>query len=170
GKMESESSVSEQLFEKGRDAGQIALRLFPDKPHGHFWYAANLGELAQLSPITVGIKAADDIRSEMLKVIEIDPSFQGASAFDALGELELKTRLFGGSVEKAIEYLEKGVEVEPTNSNIRLHLAQAYLAAKRKDDAKKQLETIIKMPPPADYRVEHSKAVEEAKKIIEKKF
>src|SRR5205823_2454583 len=50
------------VFETGRDAGRIASTLEPAKPDGYFWYGANLGELADASPITVGIKSIDDIK------------------------------------------------------------------------------------------------------------
>ena len=70
----------EAVWERGKAAGQIAARLEPNRPEGHFWYGANLGELAKLSPVTVGIKSVDDIRSAMNRVIEIDPAYQSASA------------------------------------------------------------------------------------------
>ncbi|MCV4614925.1 hypothetical protein OFM04_34035, partial [Escherichia coli] len=84
-------------------------RLEPEKPDGHFWYAANIGELARMSPITVGLKSLDEIRESFLRVIAIQPDYQGASAFDALGDIELSTRFIGGGrPEKAVEYLEQG--------------------------------------------------------------
>ena len=68
----------------------------PDKPDGYFWYGANLGELARRSPITVGIKSVADIQQAMNKVIEIDPGYQKASAYDALAQIELQTTMTGG--------------------------------------------------------------------------
>jgi len=170
GKQSSDEAEADSSFESGRDAGRIASRMEPNRPDGHFWFAANLGELSRRSPITVGLKSVDDIREAMNKVIEIQPDYQGASAFDALGQLELKTRLTGGKTEKAIELLEKGLSVEPDNANIRLHLAEAYFAVKKTAEAKKHLETLIKKEPHPDYVVEHTQAVREAKELLAKKF
>jgi tetratricopeptide (TPR) repeat protein len=171
GKSEKNIQDAENIFEKGRDAGKIASRLEPNKPDGHFWYAANLGELARMSPITVGLKSLDDIREAFLRVIEIQPDYQGASAYDALGEIELSTRFIGGGrPEKAVEYLEKGLKLAPDNSNIRLHLAQAYLYLKRDREARRELETIIKMQPNPEYVTEHRVAVEKARELLEKNF
>lgn len=158
------------VFEAGRDAAKIASRVEPDKPDGHFWFAANLGELSKISPITVGLKSVDDIRESMNEVIRIDPKYQGASAFDALAQLELKTRMYGGKADKAVEYLEKGLELEKENANLRVNLAEAYLAVKRDADARRQIDELFKMKPHPDYVKEHSEAVEKAKKILAKQL
>lgn len=169
GKLEQSEKDSVAAFEKGRDAGKIAMRMDPSKPDGHFWYGANLGELARISPITVGLKSVDDIREAMNATIAIQPDYQGASAYDALGQIEMKTRITGGKVEKAIEYLEKGLELEPANANIRLHLAEAYFAADRDADAKKQLNQLLQMKPHPNYIPEYEAAAAEAKKLLAKK-
>ncbi|MGQ0543133.1 MAG: TRAP transporter TatT component family protein [Blastocatellia bacterium] len=169
GKMLKEEKESEAVFAKGRDAGKIASKIDVSRPEGHFWYAANLGELSRQSPITVGLKSVDDIRESMNIVLEIQPGYQGASAYDALGQLELKTRLTGGKAEKAAEFLEKGLSVSPDNANIKLHLAEAYFALKKDAEAIRQLNDIIKMKPHPDYLLEHEIAVQEAKKILARK-
>lgn len=171
GKVEPVEKEAITAFEKGRDAAKIASRVDPNKPDGHFWYGASLGELSRISPVTVGIKSVDDIREAMNAVIAIQPDYQGASSYDALGQLEMATRQFkGGSAEKAAEYLEKGLEIAPDNSNIRIHLAEAYIALKKDADAKKQLNTLMAMKPHADYEVEHRAAVEKGKKLLERNF
>ncbi len=171
GKVETDQDKAGELFEKGRAAGAIAARLQSDRPDGHFWFGANLGELARISPLTVGLKSVDDIRSSMEKVIAIEPGYQGASAFDALGQLEMATRLFkGGKTEKAVEYYEKGIALSPDNSNIRLHLAEAYLVLKRDAEARKQIDTILSMKPNPEFVGEHQAVVEKAKELLSKNF
>lgn len=170
GKQTTDEAESEKAFEDGTNAGRIASRVESQKPDGYFWFGANLGEQAKKSPITVGIKSVDDIREAMNKVIELQPDYQGASAYDALGQLELATRLTVGKTEKAVEYLEKGVEIENNNTYLRLHLAEAYLALDRKSDAKKQLEYLLQMKPSTDYAVEYKETTEKAKKLLETKF
>ncbi len=166
---ENEKEAAE-AFEKGKQAGRIASRIEPNKPDGHFWFAANLGEQAKESPVTVGIKSVDDIREAMNKVIELQPDYQGASAFDALAQIELTTGLFGGKAEKAIEYLEKALEIEKENAYIYLHLAEAYLATGRRAEAKKQLEYILKTKPAPEYMFEYKETSEQAKKLLETRF
>jgi tetratricopeptide (TPR) repeat protein len=160
----------QKAFEDGRDAGKIASRISPDRPEGYFWYGANLAELAKLSPVTVGYTSVDDIREAMNKVISIDPGYQGASAYDVLAQIEMNTHLFGGKDEKAVEYLEKAVAIEKRNSNLRLHLAQAYLDIDKTAQAKEQLELLLKMDPDPEYLPEHKQNIAEAKKLLSSRF
>ena len=171
GKHSADEKEKEKAFADGVAAGRIASRIEPNKADGYFWYAANLGEQSKLSPVTVGVKSVDDIRQAMTKVIEIDPQYQNASAYDGLAQLELSTAgLMGGKPEKAVEYLQQGLKIEDDNSYLHLHLAEAYLATGKKDEAKKQLEYVLKMKPNPDYVPEHTETVEKAKKMLETKF
>jgi tetratricopeptide (TPR) repeat protein len=170
GKFSPKEEEAETSLGVGRDAGKIASRVDPQKPDGHFWYAANLGELSKRSPITVGLASVDDIKESMNKVIELQPDYQGASAYDALAQVELATRLKGGDAQKAVTYLEKGLELAPENTNIRLHLGEAYLAVKRDADARKQLDLLVQMKPNPEYMPEYRECVEKAKKLIQTNF
>lgn len=171
GKAETDQTTATEAFERGRDAGRIAARVEKEKPDGHFWFAANLGELAKMNPLTVGLKSVDEIREAMQKVVDVDPSYQGASALDALGQLEMATRNFkGGKAEKAVEYYEKGLSLAPDNSNTRVHLAEALLNLKRDADAKKQIDTVISMKPNPEFVIEHQAAVTKAKELLAKNF
>jgi len=165
-----EDDEKEKTFEEGRDAGKIASRIKPDQPEGYFWYGANLAELAKLSPVTVGYTAVDDIKEAMNNVIRIQPGYQGASAYDILAQVELNTRLFGGKASKAAELLEKAIEIEKNNSNLRLHLAEAYLDEDKTQQAKEQLQYILKMQPDPDYVSEHKQNVAEAKRLLATRF
>jgi tetratricopeptide (TPR) repeat protein len=168
---QTDEKESEKALENGARAGKIASRIEPNKPDGFFWYGANLGELAERAPLTKGLTSVGDIREAMNKVIEIEPDYQGASAYDALAQIELATRMTGGKTEKAIEYLEKALQLEQDNSNIHLHLAEAYLlAANRNVEAKKQLEYIQNMKPDPDFLPEYNEDLQEAKKLLATKF
>lgn len=170
GKHTTNEDEAEAALGQGRDAGKIASRIEPQKPDGHFWYAANLGELSKRSPITVGLKSVDDIKEAMNKVLEIQPDYQGASAYDALGQVELMTRLKGGDAQKAVDYFEKGLQLAPDNTNLKLHLGEAYLAVKRDADARKQLDQLLAMKPNPEYMPEYRECVDKARKLIETNF
>lgn len=161
---------AEKFLKDGAAAGIIASRIAPEKPDGHFWYGANLGEQAKRSPVTVGLKSVDDIKAAMNKVIEIDPKYQGASAFDGLAQIELSTGMIGGKPERAVEYLEKALELDKNNTYVYLHLAEAYLAVGKKAEAKKQLEHLLQMKPQPGYEVEYKETTDKAKELLEKRF
>lgn len=169
GKNTAEEKESAKAFKEGLDAARLAARVAPDKPDGYFWTGANLGGQAQKNSLS-GIVSVGEIRQMMQKVIEIQPDYQGASAFDALGQIELGTRLTGGTAEKALEFLEKGHAINKENAYIHLHLAEAYLALNRDDEARKQIDIILKTKPNPDLLPEYKDAEKQARKLLETKF
>ena len=106
----------------------------------------------------------------MNKVIELQPDYEDSNAYDALAQVELGSRLYGGSPEKAIELLEKALQTEKRNAELRIHLAEAYLAVKRSNDAKHQLELALQTQPDPEYLPEQKESIEEAKKMLRTKF
>jgi predicted Zn-dependent protease len=99
-------------------------------------------------------------------VLKIDESYQGYSAYLGLGRLYLQApRVLGGDTAKAIEYLEKGVRLNPNNTVMRLDLAQAYAANNRNADAKKQIDAIMAATPNPQHMAEHKDAVAKAEKL-----
>lgn len=170
GKNAPDAKESERAFADGINAARVAIKLDANKPDGHFWLGANVGGEAEKSPFTKGITAIGEIREAMRKVIEIEPAYQGASAFDALAQLELKGAFAGGKAEKALEYLEKGVALDKNNAYFYLHLAEAYIALDRDAEAKKQIDYLLKMKPNPDFLPEYKDAERQAKKLLETKF
>jgi len=170
GKAVTDDKESEQVFAVGTNAGRVASRLEPNRPEGHFWLGAAYGGEAERFPFTKGLPNVEKIKESMNRVIEIDPKFQGATAFDALATIEIKTASFGGNPEKAVELLQKGLELNPDNFLSRLNLAEAYLALKQKDEAKKQLEMIFKIKPAPELQPEYKEIEGKARKMLETKF
>ena len=170
GKQTKDNKEAEKIFSTGRDAGKIASNLQPDKPDGYFWYGANLGQIAEIDPLT-GITTIKEVQQSMNKVLEIQPDYQLSSAYDGLAQVELETTgLLGGSAQKAADLLEKALQTEKTNAYLHLHLANAYLELKRPADARKQLEAIIQMKPTPDYEIEYRECLDAAKKMLSTKF
>jgi tetratricopeptide (TPR) repeat protein len=170
GRHSADEKEREDAFEAGRLAGRSAIQLEPGKPDGHFWYGVNLGEQASRSPLTTGLKSMDDIRSKMNKVIELKPDYELASAYDVLAQLELGSQILGGKPEKAVEYLEKAIEIEKNNGDVRIHLAEALLAMKKTAEAKKHLDHVLQMKPHPEYLPEYEEQVAKVKKMLESNF
>ena len=170
GRHTTDAKEKEKAFAEGVAAGRLAVKQDPNKPDGHFWYGANLGAQANENPLSSGVTSIGEIRDAMNKVIELQPNYEMASAYDVLGQLELGTRLMGGSAERAKEYLEKAIEIEKFNGEARIHLAEAYRALGRDADAKKQLDFVLQMKPNPAYLPEYQQQVEKAKKMLETKF
>jgi TRAP transporter T-component len=163
-----EPREQDKVFHEGIEAGKLAIKLQDQKPEGHFWLGANYGGNAQISTFA-GLGEIDDIKNEMETVLKLDEGYQEGSAYMVLGQVYLESpRLLGGDVTKAIGYLEKGLKFGSNNALLRAKLAEAYAAAHRNDDARKQIDALMAMKPEADYQTEYNEAVAEAKKVQEK--
>ena len=162
------STEQDKAFHEGLEAGKFAVKINDSKPEGHFWLGANYGGRAQISTLS-GLSEIEDIKREMETVLKIDERFQSGSAYMVLGQVYLQApRLLGGDVQKAIDYLEKGIKVGPDNALLHVRLAQAYAAANRNGDAKKAVDDLLAMKPVAGYEPEYNEAVAEARKLQEK--
>lgn len=162
------STEQEKAFHEGLEAGKLAVKLQGSKPEGHFWLGANYGGRAQISTLS-GFSEIEDIKQAMEAVLKIDERFQSASAYMVLGQVYLQApRLLGGDVQRAIEYLEKGIKLGPDNALMRVRLAQAYAAANRDSEAKKAVDDLLAMKAMPGYEPEYNDAVAEARKLQEK--
>jgi tetratricopeptide (TPR) repeat protein len=158
----------DDMFREGIEAGTAAVKLQGDKPEGHFWLGANYGGSASHSTLA-SLSSVQDIKREMEAVIKIDEGYQSGSAYLGLGRLFLQTpRVLGGDSTKAINYLEKGLKFGPNNSLMRVHLAEAYVAAERVGEARKQLDALMAITPDPKYAPEHQDALAKAKKLQQK--
>lgn len=156
---------SDDMFREGTEAGKAAVKLQPNRPEGHFWLGANYGGSAAHSTLA-SLANVQDIRNEMEAVLKIDESFQSGSAYMALGRLYLQApRVLGGDTNKAISNLEKGLKFGPNNSLMHAYLAEAYEAANRDADARKQIEIVKSLTPDPQYMAEHKDALEKIKKL-----
>lgn len=162
------NSERDDLFREGTEAGKAAIQLQPDKPEGHFWLGANYGGSAAHSTIA-NLSSFQDIKREMEAVLKIDETYQGYSAYLGLGRLYLQApTVLGGDTDKAIDYLQKGIKLNPNHGLMRFHLADAYESNNRDAEAKKQIEALMAITPDPKYSAEHKDAIEKARKLLEK--
>ena len=161
-------SERDDMFREGIEAGKAAIALQPNKPDGHFWLGANYGGSAAHSTLA-NLSSFQDIKGEMETVLKLDESYQGYSVYLGLGRLYRQApRVLGGDSAKAIEYLEKGVKLNPNNTMMRAELAEAYAANRRDAEAKKQIEAIESTTPDPKYMVEHKEALAKAQKLLKR--
>jgi tetratricopeptide (TPR) repeat protein len=161
----------EQAFTDGMEAGETATKIEPNKPEGHFWLGANYGGYAEFKGLIYGATYAEKLRKEMETVIKLDENFEGGSAYVALGQLDTELpEMLGGDPARAVSTLEKGLHIDPNNALIHLHLAEAYLATKRKDDARRELNWVINSKPDPEHLPEQKDAVKQAHELLSKNF
>lgn len=163
-----EGDERDKAFREGIEAGKAAIRLQGNRPEGHFWLGADYGGSLEKGTVA-GLATVEDVRKEMQAVLSLNEGYQDGSAYMVLGLVDLKApKLLGGDPQKAVEEMEKGLRFGETNAFLHLHLAEAYQAVGRSEDARRQLNIIINMTPDSNYLPEYKEAAAEARQLMEK--
>ena len=163
-----DDTETEKAFREGTEAGKTAVKLSDNRPEGHFWLGANYGGNAEISTLA-SLTDIEEIKREMEAVLKIDEGFEAGSAYMALGQVYMKApRIFGGDVQKAIDYLQKGLKVGSNNGLLYLRLAEAYAEEHRTEDARQQLKILFEKKATPGYEPEYNDAIKEGHELEEK--
>jgi tetratricopeptide (TPR) repeat protein len=154
-------------LERGVNAGENATRLASGRPEGHFWLAANMGRLAESFGLMQAMKYRGRIKDELEKVLAVDPSWQGGSADDALGQWYATVpRLFGGSSQKAEQHLRSALQHEPNNMSALSFLGEMLLNQGRTAEARLYLQRVIDGPFDDEWAPENREFKEKAAALL----
>jgi len=156
-------------FERGIELGKRAVTRNPEGVEGHFWLGANWGGFCQEKGGLTAFRNIKNVRTAMETVLRLDASYQEGNAYTALGEIDRQLPgLFGGNLKRGIATLEQGIKVGPGNPEIRVALAESYLEAKRKDDARVQLQQSLELELTTARAFLGRKAQEKARQLLTK--
>ena len=169
GDREKDQEKKSKLFLAGVDAAKKAIEVDDKRVEGHFWYAANEGEYADLKGALQSLGLVKTIRKEFESALAINPAYENGTIFSALGQIDLNLpRILGGNEKRGIERLEAGLKVGPDNAELKVTLAEVYIKKGRKDEAKPLLESVIKNGDPARSPVEMNELRTKARALLEK--
>ena len=76
-------------YDKGRDLGSEAAELDDESPDAHFWYMVNVGRIGQTKGVLNSLFLVPTVKSEISKVLELDPQHTGALNAQAMLYYEL---------------------------------------------------------------------------------
>jgi len=149
-----------RLAQLGYDTALQAKKLAPNDPQTRITVAIAAGRLAYYSEPRRRLELSSVVKSESAESVRLDPRF--ALGWHVLGRwnyeianLNSVLRVVAEAVygklppatnEEAIRHMAKAVELEPGNSLFHAELGRAYLAAGRKDEAKRELQKSLTLP------------------------
>jgi tetratricopeptide (TPR) repeat protein len=140
---------------QGAQACERAARLAPERVEGHFWLGVNLALLACLENPLRALRHAVSARRALERATSINPTHHAAGPLRVLGRLQHKLpRLFGGGTSRARASFERAIELAPANTVTRLYFAEMLLETGALDQARTQLEAILKAPHDAAWAFE----------------
>lgn len=152
----------DSLYAKAERLSRRAVAANPEGADGHFLVAYSVGRASLTKGTKERIRRAAEIRTAVLRAIELDPRHDGA--YHLLGRWHaeimrlsgfqrffaksfLGAGIFGqASWQEAVANLEKAVELAPNRIYHRLDLAEVYVDRKRYSDARRELDAIAALP------------------------
>ena len=139
-----------------------AVKTAPDSAAGHLELAVALGRQALKEGPKTQLSLSREIKSEVDRALALDPSQGRAWHVRALWNRKLASLNFferavaktvlggvprGATMENAVADLQKAVELEPAYVNHRLELGRTFMQLKRRDEARRELERAVALPP-----------------------
>lgn len=137
------------LFKDGVDFGEQGIALDQNCLEANFWLAVNYGFYGQEKGIMQSLALINPMRECLERAIQLDESYFYGGPWRALGRLYNKAPgwpLSCGNTGKALECLAKAVSFGPRFYLNRIYLAEAFLSANKKPEAREQLNWIINAP------------------------
>ncbi|MEW6105112.1 MAG: tetratricopeptide repeat protein [Bacillota bacterium] len=154
------------LFEKAKGYAERATKANPDGLDGWYWYGLTIGRWGETRGILQSLSMAGPMRDALEKALKIDPNH--APSYHVLGCLyrELPGVVSFGNINKAIEYFEKAVSLNPNDIGLRLDTAKAYIKKKNYPKAREHLNHLLTLPNNPEFPASDEAAKEEARKLL----
>ena len=156
-------------FEQGVDYGKKGVEADEDSLEANFWLAVNYGNYGQEKGIMKSLELINPIKLHCERAIKFDEAYFYGGPYRVLGRLYNKAPGFPFSIgdnKKALECLEKAVEIGPKFYLNRLFLADAYLSARNKEKARDHLEWVINAPLNKNHEKEDAEYKKDAEKLL----
>jgi len=141
------------FYQKGMVLAETLIKVNEKNPWGHFWYAANYGEICRIRGVLKSLTGLKKIRAEFDRALELDSL--NTDVIYARAVVYFESPGFAhGDKKKGVAYLKKAIVIDPKFTLPYYELAQYYARIKKYEAAKELLNQIldIKDPKyPADY-------------------
>jgi len=164
---ETRSDLRRQYAQRGIVFARRARELKPDGVEACYWYALNVGWLADVDR-AYGLDAVTEMQSALNRAIELDERYDYGGPLRVLGILYLRTPQPPssiGSPRKGLRLLQRAVSLFPDYPENYLYLAEALRDNKRVDEAKEALRKVLEAKPWADEQFESAQWKADALKL-----
>jgi len=135
------------LHQRGAGSCQRASQDQPFRVEAHFWLGVNLALLAQTERPFRALRHALVARRALRLAARINPAYHAAAPLRVLARLEHKLpKIFGGNRTRARANFEDAIALAPANTVTRIYFAEMLIDEGKPDEAKEQLEEILRAP------------------------
>jgi tetratricopeptide (TPR) repeat protein len=150
------AEVRRESAQRGVVFARRARELKPDGVEGHYWYALNVGLLANVDR-AYGLDAVGEMEAALKRAIGLDERYDLGGPLRMLGILHLRTPLPPasiGSPRKGLKLLQRAVELFPDYPENYLYFAEALRDNGRIDEAKAAVRKVLEAGPWPDRQFE----------------
>ncbi|NLI97660.1 hypothetical protein GX441_03250 [bacterium] len=167
------SSKDEKIsrYEAGRGYAEKAKGIDSKCAEAFFWYGVNIGRIGQTKGVLNSLSLAGPVKEAFEKALALNSKF--APAMDGLAVWYMEVPgVAGGDLNKSVEYLKKGIGIEPNYSLLYVDLAKVYIKQKNYSAARDQLKKCLAITAPynpGDFYLDDKPEAEKLLKEIEGK-
>jgi tetratricopeptide (TPR) repeat protein len=159
-----QNSEKLKLFNQAIQSARQAIAVNPGGVEGHYWLGVTLGGYGEAQGMFKAVSLVGSIRKEIETVIRLDPSYESAGGYLVLGRMDFELPpILGGSKKRSIREYEQGLKIAPSNPIIKIYLAESYIDADRRPEAKALLEDVLSA---AGSGAEYNDAKRHAQELI----
>ncbi|MBW1705481.1 MAG: hypothetical protein JRJ86_10005 [Deltaproteobacteria bacterium] len=170
-----------EYYLKAHELAKKAVEIKPEAAKGHLYLSISLGRVALDAGGKEKVRLSKEIKSEVDRTLAIDPNDDIAWHVLALWNRNISTLswiekqfaniFLGGvpkeaSVEKAVECLEKAIQIKNDNLNHHLELGITYEVLDKKDLAIEEYEKVMELPISDSDDKDHKAKAEESLKRL----
>lgn len=133
-----------KYFKEGQELAKKGMRIDSLHPEVHYWYAVNRAKEGEIKGVLNSLFMVDELKEKANLVLKLNPKHAGA--YVLLGSIYNALPSFaGGDRNKAIEYLKKAIEFDPSYNAAYMTLAEIYIDSKNYKDARELLKKFINL-------------------------
>jgi tetratricopeptide (TPR) repeat protein len=144
-----DDKLVKEAAEQAVAAADKAVALSPNSSEAHRLDGEALGELIP-HVFAGGMRYGRRSTSELDKAIELDPK-NAAAYVGRATDYFFTPSAFGGSTDKAVEFLKKAIALDPSSDTAYIWLAQVYLSSGQHDEAQHAIDEALKLDPGREF-------------------
>ncbi len=166
---ESRTEFRREAAKRGIVLARHARELRPDGVEGQYWYAINVGLLADVDR-AYGLDAVGEMEAALKRAGEIDERYDFAGPLRLMAILHLRTPAPPasiGSPRKGLRLLQRAVELFPDYPENYLYLAEALRDTGRVEESREAIGRVLSAVPWPDRQFESAKWKAEAQKFLQ---
>lgn len=158
--------------EKGWKAGERAAELKPARIEGWYWGVISLGQYSKGIGVAKAFfkGIAGTFEKMNKKAMQIDQSYGYAGPSRSFGRYLYSVPWPKRDLKESEKLLKKSISLYPKKLRSYFYLAETYLAEKKRDEARKALETCLSLDPKKEEYPDGIIFIKECKKLYAAEF